>query len=158
MEGLKRNFTGCKFKFWLNENELMHESWESGVCMRVFSTLMPSQTRTRVAWELTGYYRRYYRLDITDWIEPVQSWWELMRVGCQRERELHLSCPVKQEQELHESWLDITARVAKTLINSHQNLNQFKVDESWWELAVNASESCTSHQLSLTLILVWPRL
>ena len=34
---------------------------------------------------------------------------------------------------------------AQTLINSHQNLNQFKVDESWRS---NASESCNSHQLS----------
>jgi hypothetical protein len=29
-----------------------------------------------------------------------------------------------------ESWLHITARVVKTLINSHQNLNQLKVDEN----------------------------
>jgi hypothetical protein len=29
-----------------------------------------------------------------------------------------------------ESWLDITARVAKTPINSHQNLNQLKVNEN----------------------------
>jgi hypothetical protein len=28
------------------------ESWEARVCMRVVSTLCPSQTRTRVAWEL----------------------------------------------------------------------------------------------------------
>jgi hypothetical protein len=32
-----------------------------------------------------------------------------------------------------ENWSDITARVAKTLINSHHKLNQLKVDESAWE-------------------------
>ena len=43
--------------------------------------------------------------------------------------------------------LDITARVAKTLNyqQSHQNLNHFKVDESWRS---NVSDSCNSDQLS----------
>ena len=34
---------------------------------------------------------------------------------------------------VHDMWLDIAERVAKTLISSHENLNQFKVDEKLWE-------------------------
>jgi hypothetical protein len=41
---------------------------------------------------------------------------------------LNSPVPVKQEQELHKSWLDITARLQKlSVINSHENLNQFKM-------------------------------
>ena len=46
--------------------------------------------------------------------------------------------PVKREQELH-------GHCHSASENSHQNLNQFRVDES---LRSNASESCNSHQLS----------
>jgi hypothetical protein len=43
----------------------------------------------------------------------------------------------KSCMRVDKSWLDIiTRRVVKTLINSHQNLNQFKVYESRWELAI----------------------
>jgi hypothetical protein len=102
------------------------EGWEARICMRVFSTfvfrsnenkscmgvenrefawessqlLCPGLTRTRVAWEL--------------------------RSESLHESFLNFHAPVKREQELHENWLDITAREAK----ANQNLNQLKVDES----------------------------
>jgi chloride channel 2 len=63
-----------------------------------------------------------------------------------------LSCP--DQTRTRAAWELITTRVAKTLINSHQNLDQFKVDKSW----SNASESCNHHQLSSTPIFVWPGL
>jgi hypothetical protein len=135
------------------EQEL-NASWEARVCMRVFTTLMsqsnenkscmrvekrefawefsqlscPSQTRTRVAWEL-------------------------------RSESLHESfhnshAPVKREQELHESWLDITMHERSE--NSHQNLNQFTVDESWRS---NASETCNSHarfaEACISMVVNW---
>ena len=56
------------------------------------------------------------------------------------------------EVRVDKSWL---VKRAQTLINSHQNLNQFKVDESdegAWELAVKRQREL---QPSSTLILVW---
>ena len=99
------------------------ESWEARVCMRLSC---PGQTRTRVAWELTG----YYKLE-----------WELMRAE-KREFAWDSRVLVKREQELHESGLDIIARVAKTLIKIWTSS---KVHESWLS---NAIEICNSHQLS----------
>jgi hypothetical protein len=55
---------------------------ESWVCMRVSQLSYSGQTRTRVAWELTEYYRA--RSENPDQVsakfEPAQSQWELMRV------------------------------------------------------------------------------
>ena len=44
---------------------------------------------------------------------------------------------------------------AQILINCHQNLNQFNVDESWWE-RVGGQTHVSGLQLSSTVILVWP--
>jgi hypothetical protein len=103
-----------------NENKScmrVDESWEARVCVRVFSTLMarsnenkscmrvekrefawdfsqlscPSQTRTRVAWELRS-----------------ESLHEIF---------LNSRGPVKREQELHESWeARVCVRVFSTLM------------------------------------------
>ena len=92
----------------------------------------PSQTRTRVAWELRSesLYESFLnsRAPVKREQELHESWWEL-RSESLYESFLNSHAPVKQKQEQHESWLDITARVAKTLINVHQNLNQFKVND-----------------------------
>ena len=53
-----------------------------------------------------------------------------MRVDLPHESFLNYNALLKREQELHESWLHITACIAKTLVNSYQNLNQRSVDES----------------------------
>jgi hypothetical protein len=96
----------------VNENKScmrVDESWEARVYMRVFSTLMPWSTRTRVAWELMR-------------VEKREFAWEFSKLSCpgQREQELHeswkrefawefsqLSCPGQREQELHESWWEL---------------------------------------------------
>jgi hypothetical protein len=120
------------------EQEL-HESWEARVCMRVFSS--PSQTRTRVAWELRSELmhesflnshapvkrenkscvrveKREFAWEFSQLSCPGQTRtrvaWELMRV---EKREFAWECsqpssaPVKREHELRESWLDITEHV-----------------------------------------------
>ena len=50
---------------------------------------------------------------------------------------------------MQRSWL---VKRAKPLIDSHQNLNQLKVDERAWELAVKREREL---RLSSTLIFVW---
>ena len=60
------------------------ESWEARVYMRVFSTLVPRPTRTKVAWELMR-------------VEKREFTWEFSQ----------LSCPGQREQELHESWWEL---------------------------------------------------
>jgi hypothetical protein len=83
---------------------------------RVFSKLScPGQTRTRVEWELTGYYRKIWTSS------------KSMRVD--------------------ESWLDIIARGAKTLINSYQNVEPAQKLIGW--------ELERERELQLTLILAW---
>ena len=98
------------------EQELMR------VCMRVFSTLIPRSNENKswcTWWELRVCMRVFTALvprsnENKSWC----TWWEL-RV-CMRG--FHNSrAPVKREQELHESGLNITACVSKTLVNSRQN-------------------------------------
>ena len=75
----------------------------------------------------------YQRLIL--WSNKDESWYD-PRSENLHESHLNSLSPIKQEQELHEGWWEltgITACIAKTLINSHQNLNLFKVDESLWE-------------------------
>jgi hypothetical protein len=129
-----------------NENKScmrVDESWEARVCIRIFSILMPrsnenkscmrvverrefpweflqlscpGQTRTRVAWELMRVEKREFAWEFSQFSCPGQTRtrvaWELMRVD--------------------ESWLDITACVAKTHINSYQNLSSrlMRIDKS----------------------------
>jgi hypothetical protein len=106
----------------------------------------PGWTRTRVAWELTRVEKREFawkfsQLSCPGWTRVA---WEL------RSESLHDSflnshappAPVKREQELHESWRELTGYyrlIAKTLINSHY-LKSVRVYESWevkheWELS-----------------------
>jgi hypothetical protein len=92
--------------------ELMRvdESWEVRVCMRVFSTLMRRSNENKSCM----------------WVDESWEARVCMRVFSTLMRRSN------ENKRLHLSWWGITARVAKTLINSHQNLNyQFKVDESW---------------------------
>jgi hypothetical protein len=122
------------------------ESWEAGVCMRVFSTPMPRSNENKscmrvekreFAWEFSQLPRPIKREQ-----ELHESWWELASESL-HESVLNSHAPVKREQELHESWMDITARVATTLINSHQNLNRssklMRVDESYCYLPTNSN-------------------
>jgi hypothetical protein len=75
------------------------------------------------------------------WSNESNSWWEL--IVCMRvfSTLMPRSNENKSCMRIDKSWMDITARVAKT----HQNLKQFKVDESWRSFA---SESCNSSILS----------
>jgi hypothetical protein len=108
----KREFAFSTLMPRSNENKScieLHESWEARICMRVFSTLMPRSNENKSCMR-------------------VDESWEVrvcMRVFSTL---VPRSNENKRCIELHESWLDITARVAKTaLINSRQNLNQFKL-------------------------------
>ena len=48
-----------------------------------------------------------------------------------------------------ERWWELAVQRAKPLMDSRQNLNQLKVDESWWEMMrVGGPTSQTSHGLS----------
>jgi hypothetical protein len=171
----------------------VYESWEARVCIRISSTLMlrsnANKSCMRVDWILPHVQRK-----LSSQFEPVQSRvggqtrarvaWELTEYYRVRSENSHhnlnqfkVELAVKREQELHESWLNITACVAKLSSqfepvqsrvgghmrarvawelteyyrvrseNSHHNLNQFKV-----ELAVTCEREL---KLSSTLILVW---
>ncbi len=128
-----------------NENKScmrVDESWQARVYMRVFSTLMPQSNENKSCmrvdeswWELTS--------------ESLHESFLNSRCPVKREQELHESWRELTSESLHksfsilvawwnknknymrleESGLDITGRVAKTLISSHQNLEQFQVDE-----------------------------
>jgi hypothetical protein len=89
----------------------------------------PGQTRTRVAWELTGYYKLEWELTR---VEKREFTWEFSQ----------LSCPGQTRTRV--AW-ELTGYYRARSENSHQNYNQFKVHESWLS---NAIEICNSHQLS----------
>ena len=63
--------------------------------------------------------------------EVDESWDESLH-----ESSVKSHAPVKREWELTSHWYLWQAQRAQTLINSQQSVKQFKVDESWWELAV----------------------
>jgi hypothetical protein len=109
------------------EQEL-HETWEARVCMRIFSTLMPRSKENKSCMRVE---KREFVWEFSQLSCPGQTRtrvaWEL-RSESLHENFLNPHALVKREQELHESWVDITA--------SHQSLNQLKVDESRWELTV----------------------
>jgi hypothetical protein len=93
------------------EQEL-HESWEARVCMRVFSTPTPDQTRTRVAWKLMRVGKREFA-------------WECSQ----------LPCPGQTRTRV--AW-ELNGYYRARSDNSHQLPSkfepQFQVDESWWKL------------------------
>jgi hypothetical protein len=108
----------------------------------------PGQTRTRVAWELRSESLHESFLNshvpVKREQELHESWWEL-RSESLHESFLNSHAPVKREQELHESWwsmtvfstliwasswLDITARVAKTLIKIWTSSKLMRINES----------------------------
>jgi hypothetical protein len=146
-----------------NENKScmrFDESWEARVCIRVFSTLCPGQTRTRVAWKLMRVEKREFAWVFSTFMlqtnenksyMKVDECWEA-RVGMSVEKRefvwefSQLSCSTQTRTRV--AW-------AKTLVIFHQHLNQFKVDESAWEFAVKRGREL---RLSSTLIPVWSRL
>lgn len=99
--------------------------------------LWPDQTRPTVAWELMS----------VDWILPRAL------LDDKRNSEIN-------KQSLYFTIYFACVKLSSTLMtvkatkNSHQNLNLFEVDESWWGLA-KMSENCNSYQLFSTVILVW---
>ena len=104
-------------KSCMTVDENVDESWEA----RVFSTLMPrriGQTRTRVAWQLMRM---------------------LMRVE-KREFSQHscLAASVKREQELHDSWWELTGYYRARSENSHQLSWKFEPVQSWWECMIES--------------------
>ena len=102
-------------------------------------------------------------LRLSHWTKALDKReWELMKV---KKQEFawefsQLSCPGQARgrvaRELHESWLDISAQWQKLLPTPIKIiLNQFKVNQSWWDRTgvdeswwTNVSESCNSRQLS----------
>ena len=86
-------------------------------------------------------------------VEERQFAWELMRV---EKREFaweysQLSCPGQREQELHESWWELTGyyhtvKRGKALVNSHPNLNQLKEMRVDWILLHMAKTLMNAHQ------------
>jgi hypothetical protein len=83
-----------------NRNESSDESWEAS-CMRVFSTLMSHTPVKRREQELHGVVMR---------VEKREFVWESVSTLMPRSNE-NKSC-----MRVDDSWLDITARVAKTLM------------------------------------------
>jgi hypothetical protein len=85
-------------------------------------------------------------------VEERQFAWELMRV---EKREFaweysQLSCPGQREQELHESWWELTGyyhtvKRGKALVNSHPNLNQLKEMRVDWILLDIAKTLTNAH-------------
>jgi hypothetical protein len=58
-------------------------------------------------------------------LSPCQTRWEL------RCESLHDSCPVKREQELHESWRETTGYYQSNDSKSHQLSSKFEPAQSW---------------------------
>jgi hypothetical protein len=134
----------------------VYESWEARVCIRISSTLMlrsnANKSCMRVDWILPRAQRK-----LSSQFEPVQSRvgghmrarvaWELTEYYRVRSENSHhnlnqfkVELAVTCERELHESWLNITACAAKTLITIWTS------SKSSWRS--HASESWNSHQLS----------
>jgi hypothetical protein len=77
---------------------------------------------------------RSHSLDSTVTNAPITRGWELMVIEEQEFSQLPFPGQTRRRvacMRVDGSWLDITAHVAKTLVNCHQNFNQIKVDESW---------------------------
>jgi hypothetical protein len=104
----------------------------------------PSQTRTRVAWELMKVEKREFAWELMR-VEKREFAWEFSHLSCPGQTRTRVAWELMRVEKREFVWELMTvgyvlpAKRAKTLINSHQNLNQFKVDESWRS---NASESC----------------
>jgi hypothetical protein len=93
------------------EQEL-HESWRELRSESLYESFLNSHTRR------SNEKKSCMRVD-----EKWEFAWEFSQ----------LSCPGQTRTRVDESWLDITARVAKILmIKSQQNLNHLKIEwESW---------------------------
>ena len=112
---------------------LVVRNWYSITPMNIASYLGWSKLKALVkqGWELRSesFHESFLNshVPVKQEQELHESWWEL-RSESFHESFLNSPVPLKQEQELHKSWLDITARLQKlSVINSHENLNQFKM-------------------------------
>jgi hypothetical protein len=134
----------------------LHESWEARVCTRVFSTLMPQSNENKSCMKVE---KREFAWEFSQPSCPGQTKtrvaWKL-RSESLHESFLNSEAPQPRliKQELHEScWLSVDGilpvKRVKTLINSHHNLNQLKVDESAWE---SMTVGCETRVIVGTLI------
>jgi hypothetical protein len=72
VESLHESFLNSRVP--VKREQELHESWEARVCMRVFSTPCPSQTRTRVTWKLSSKFENSQR----KLSSKFECWWELI--------------------------------------------------------------------------------
>ncbi len=141
------------------------ESWEARVCTRVLSTLMCRSNEDESRWELRSESLRESSLNSHAPVKRGERWPLRMLPVTQSKPVIFINCKfctvllslllqsAKQWQFCNSHQLSWLVKRAQTCINSHQNLNQFKVDDSWWEWMRVGGQ--TPARVS-TLILVWP--
>jgi hypothetical protein len=140
---------------WELRSESLHESWEARVCMRVFSTLLPRSNENKSFVRVD---KREFASEFSQFSCPGQMRtrvaWEL-RSKSLDESFFNSIAPIKREQEFRESWQDITARVAKSLVKFWTSSKLMRMHDRQWKLAVKREQShpCLSRAWIFVLVL-----